>query len=102
MLVVACTTGQPCFPRPSPYLHRISQLHFTYKITHVHLELMLGDHVVAYASCVFTQAEHDYSIIECGACGTCQIEAIWLLHAANLSFVFLLVSPVGFVGSEQD
>ena len=97
--------GSAMFPTPqslSTQNFRCPQLHFTYKITHVHLELMLGDHVVAYASCVFTQAEHDYSIIECGACGTCQIEAIWLLHAANLSFVFLLVSPVGFVGSEQD
>ena len=36
------------------------------------------------------------------ACGTCPIAAIWLLHAANFSFVFSLVSPVGFVGSEQE
>ena len=36
------------------------------------------------------------------ACGTCPIEAIWLPCVANFSFVFLLVSPAGFVGSEQD
>ena len=35
-------------------------------------------------------------------CGTCQIEAIWLPHTANFTFVFLLVSHAGFVGSEQD
>ena len=36
------------------------------------------------------------------ACGTCPFAAIWLPHAANFSFVFLLVSPTGFIGSEQD
>ena len=30
------------------------------------------------------------------------IAAIWLPHATNFAFVFLLVSPAGFVGSEQD
>ena len=36
------------------------------------------------------------------ACGTCPIAAIWLPRAANFSFVFSLVSPASFVGSEQD
>ena len=36
------------------------------------------------------------------ACGTCPIAAIWLPRATNFSFVFSLVSPAGFVGSEQD
>ena len=36
------------------------------------------------------------------ACGTCPIAAIWLPLAINFSFVFSLVSPAGFVGSEQD
>ena len=36
------------------------------------------------------------------ACGTCQIEAIWLPRVANFTFVFVLVSPAGFFGSEQN
>ena len=36
------------------------------------------------------------------ACGACPIAAIWLPRATNFSFVFSLVSPAGFVGSEQD
>ena len=35
-------------------------------------------------------------------CGTCPIAALWLPCATNFSFVFSLVSPAGFVGSEQD
>ena len=40
--------------------------------------------------------------IRAHACGTCPIAAIWLPRATNFSFVFSLVSPAGFVGSEQD
>ena len=36
------------------------------------------------------------------ACRTCPIAAIWLPRVTNFSFIFLLVSPAGFVGSEQD
>ena len=41
-------------------------------------------------------------IAVCSACGTCPIAAIWLPRATDFSFVFLLVSPAGFVRSEQD
>ena len=36
------------------------------------------------------------------ACGTCPFAAIWLPRATNFSFVFSLVSPAGFVGSESN
>ena len=43
-----------------------------------------------------------YKVMGGNTCGTCPIAAIWLPRAANFSFVFSLVSPAGFVGSEQD
>ena len=47
---------------------------------------------------------HTVTLNDCewDTCGTCPIAAIWLPCTANFSFVFSLVSPAGFVGSEQD
>ena len=54
---------------------------------------MNGSHL--YIDYIFVPMEES-------ACGTCPIAAIWLPRATNFAFVFSLVSPAGFVGSEQD
>ena len=72
-----------------------------YLITELKLDPQDREKVGARGLCWF-QSARSTCVHGLVACGTCPIAAIWLQHAANFSFLFSLVSPAVFVGSEQD